>query len=145
LSPYNFLFYDVIFCIFNSFIYTLIIYPLIINLPNYNNKFNEQEENKFYFSNNYLRIITIFIGQSLKFYIYFFLTLILLFIYYIINAYTIYNFSPFLFILIEAFLPIDNDFIAAIFKHIPDDKIISLLKKIEYLKLFLFFFKYIGQ
>ena len=72
LSPYNFLFYDGIFCIFNSFIYALVIYPLVINLPNYNNELDEQKENDHYFSNNYLQIITIFIGQSLKFYIYFF-------------------------------------------------------------------------
>ena len=138
LSPYNFLFYDGIFCIFNSFIYTLVIYPVVINLPNYNNKFNEQEGNEYYFSNNYLQIIKIFIGQNLEFYIYFFLILILLFVYYIINAYTIYNFSPYLFILLEAFLPIDNDFIAVITKHIPDDKIIkrTIIQSIGYLILF---------
>ena len=112
LSPYNFLFYDGIFCIFNSFIYTLVIYPLIINLPNYNKNLEEEKENEHYFNNNYLQIFAIFIGQNWQFYIYFLLIIILLFVYYIINSFTIYNFSPYLFILIEAFLPIDNDFIA---------------------------------
>ena len=140
LSPYNFLFYDGIFCIFNSFIYSLVIYPLIINLPNYNKKLDEQKENDYYFSYNYLQIITIFIGQSLNFYIYFFLILILLFVYYIINSYTIYNFSPYLFILLEAFLPIDNDFIPIILNQNVDDeqKIIkrTIIQSIGYLILF---------
>ena len=114
LSPYNFIFIDGIFYIFNSFIYTLVIYPLVINLPNINKNLEEQEENEHYFSNNYLQIITILIGQKWQFYIYFLLIIILLFIYYILNTFTIYYFSPYLFILIEAFLPIDNDFIALI-------------------------------
>ena len=139
LSPYNFLFLDGIFCIFNSFIYTLVIYPLVINFPNYNNKLDEQIENDNYFSNNYLHIFTIFIGQSLDFYIYFFLNIIFLFIYYILNSYTIYNFSPYLFILIEAFLPIDNDFILLILKQIGDrEKIIkrTIIQSIGYFILF---------
>jgi uncharacterized membrane protein len=138
-SPYNFLFIDGIFCIFNSFIYTLVIYPLVINLPNYNNNLEEQKENDHYFSNNYLQIITIFIGQNWQFYIYFLLMIILLFIYYIINSYTIYNFSPYLFILVEAFLPIDNDFIALFFKQIYyKDRIIkrTIIQSIGYLILF---------
>ena len=138
-SPYNFLFIDGIFCILNSFIYTLVIYPLVINLPNFNNILNEQSENEHYFSNNYLQIFAIFIGQSLEFYIYFFIIIILLFIYYIINSYTIYNFSPYLFILIEAFLPIDNDLILLILKQIGDkDKIIkrTIIQSIGYLILF---------
>ena len=138
-SPYNFLFIDGIFCIFNSFIFTLVIYPLVINLPNYNNELDEQNENAHYFSNNYLQIFSIFIGQSSEFYIYFFLIIILLFIYYIINLYTIYNFSPYLFILIEAFLPIDTDFIVLIFKQIGDEyKIIkrTIIQSIGYLILF---------
>ena len=61
LSPYNFLFYDGIFCIFNSFLLTLVIYPLVIKLQNYNRYLDEAEENEHYFSNNYQQIITIFI------------------------------------------------------------------------------------
>ena len=139
LSPYNFLFYDGIFCIFNSFIYTLVIYPLIINLPNMNNNLEEQKENEHYFSNNYLQILTIFIEQNWQFYIYFLLIMLLLFVYYIINSYTIYNFSPYLFILIEAFLPIDNDFIAIFLKQMPDkERIINrtIIQSIGYLILF---------
>jgi uncharacterized membrane protein len=140
LSPYNFVFIDGIFCIFNSFIYTLIIYPLVINLPNPNKNLQEQEENEHYFSNNYLQIITIFIGQKWQFYIYFLLIIILLFIYYILNTFTIYYFSPYLFILIEAFLPIDNDFIALILGLIGDkERIIkrTIIQSIGYLILFI--------
>ena len=141
LSPYNFLFYDGIFCIFNSFIYTLVIYPLVINLPNYNKKLTEEKENEHYFRNNYLEIITIFIGQNWQFYIYFFLNIILLFAYYILYSYTIYYFSPYLFILIEAFLPLDSDFITLILEQFEDkdkDRIIkrTIIQSIGYLILF---------
>ena len=139
-SPYNFLFIDGIFCIFNSFIYTLVIYPLVINLPNLNKNLEELEENEHYFSNNFLQIITIFIEQNWQFYIYFFLIIILLFIYYVINTYTIYYFSPYIFILLEALLPIDNDFIALLFKTLPDkEKIIkrTIIQSIGYLILFI--------
>ena len=139
-SPYNFLFIDGIFCIFNSFIYTLVMYPLVITLPNMNKNLDEQIENENYFSNNFLQVIKIFIGQNMKFYIYFFLIIILLFIYYIINTYTIYYFSPFIFILLEALLPIDNDFIALFFKFLPEkEKIIkrTIIQSIGYLILFI--------
>ena len=63
-----------------------------------------------------------------------------MFIYYIINSYTIYNFSPYLFILLEAFLPIDNDFIPIILKQNMEDKekIIkrTIFQSIGYLILF---------
>ena len=137
LSPYYFLFYDGIFCILNSFIFTLVIYPLQLNLPNYNIKLEEEEENEFYFSNNYLQIITIFIGHSWNFYIYFLLMIILLFVYYIIKTYTLFNFSPYIFILVETFLPIDNDFISVILKQniFNEEKIIkrTIIQSIGYL------------
>ena len=141
LTPYYFLFYDGIFCILNSFICTLVLYPLQLHLPNYNDFLDEKEENKLYFSNNYLQIITIFIGQSWKFYIYFLLMIILLFVYYIIKTYTLFNFSPYLFILVETFLPIDNDFIyLVILKGNANDKekIIkrTIIQSIGYLILF---------
>ena len=125
LSPYNFLFYDGIFCIFNSFLLTLIIYPLVINLPNNNRYLDEVKENEHYFSNNYLQIITIFIGQNWQFYIYFLLMIILLLVYYVINSYTIYNFSPYLFILLESILPIDND----LFENNNEEKKEKIIKR----------------
>ena len=98
LSPYIFLFYDGIFCIINSIICTLIFYILVINIPDVNPKIDIAEENNKYFSNNFLQIFTIFIGQEWEFYLYFFLSFIISFFYYVINALTIYNYSPYLFI-----------------------------------------------
>ena len=84
---------------------------MIINLPDRNKIINKSEENNKYFSNNFLEIITIFIGQKSGFYIYFFSSFILSFFYYIVNTLIIYNYSPYLIILVEAFLPIDTDII----------------------------------
>ena len=135
LSPYNFLFYDGIFCIFNSFIYTLVIYPLAINLPNNNYKLDEQKQNEYYFSNNYLQIAIMFIGQDWQFYIYFLLMTIFLYIYYALNSLTIYNFSPNLFILIESFLFLDNDIFSLIFKKDIEENVIKriIIQTIGYL------------
>ena len=72
LSPYVFLFYNGIFCIFISFIITILQYPMIINLPDRNINIDKSEENNKYFSNNFLEIIKIFIGKKSKFYIFFF-------------------------------------------------------------------------
>ena len=117
-SPYIFLFYDGIFCIINSFICILIEWPILINIPDKNND-NEKAplkgENDHYFKNNFLEIFTLFQDQNGKFFIYFFLSFIFSFFYYIINALTIYNFSPYLIIVLEALLPIDNDIIPYFF------------------------------
>ena len=117
-SPYIFLFYDGIFCIINSFICILIEWPILINIPDKNND-NEKAplkgENDHYFKNNFLEIFTLFQDQNGKFFIYFFLSFIFSFFYYIINALTIYNFSPYLIIVLEALLPIDNDIIPFFF------------------------------
>ena len=122
LSPYIFLFYDGIFCIINSFICILLEYVIVINIKDDNNsKLNGQNDN--YFSNNYAGIFTIFVGQNSDFYIYFFLSFILSFFYYIINALTIYNYSPYLFIILESFLPIDNDFISLLLKEEEDKEL----------------------
>ena len=143
LSPYIFLFYDGIFCIINSIIYTLLSYFFVINLPNLNTQLDEDKENQNYFKNNFLGILTFFNGQDSKFYIYFFISLILSFIYNIINVLAIYNFSPFLFILIETLLPIDDDFIFLIFENRNDineqkEKIIkrTIIQSIGYIILF---------
>jgi len=109
LSPYVFLFYDGIFCIINSFIVILLEWPILININDENEKLKGENDN--YLKNNYLEIFTIFLEQSKDFYIYFFLSFILQYFYYIINVLTIYNFSPFFIVVLEACLPIDNDFI----------------------------------
>ena len=111
LSPYVFLFYNGLFCIIISFIFTFIQYPMIINLPDRNKIIDKSEENNKYFSNNFLEIIKIFIGQKSGFYIYFFSSFVFSFFYYIVNTLIIFNYSPYLIILIEALLPIDTDII----------------------------------
>ena len=133
LSPYVFLFYDGIFNIINSILLILLQYIVIINLPDQNKNINSSEENDHYFSNNFCQIINIFIGQELKFYIYFFLSFIFSFFYYIIYILVIFNNSPFLIIVIEAFLPIDTDIIEIIFGS---DKEYIILGKNKMLKRF---------
>ena len=113
LSPYVFLFYDGIFCIINSFIVILLEWPILVNIPDKNDKLKGENDN--YLKNNYLEIFTIFIEQSKNFYIYFFLSFILQYFYYIINVLTLYNFSPFFIVVLEACLPLDNDFISILF------------------------------
>ena len=116
-SPYVFLFYDGIFCIINSFICILIEWPIVVNIPDKNNDDDGKlkGQNAHYFKNNFLEIFTLFQDQNKKFFIYFFLTFFLYFFYYMINVLTIYNFSPFFIIVLEALLPIDNDIIPYFF------------------------------
>ena len=115
LSPYFFLFYDGIFNIFNSILLILLQYPIIINLPDHNKNIdNISDENDKYFYNNFVRIIKMLIGQTKSFYKYFFLAFIFSFFYYILYTLVIFNNSPFLIILIEAFLPLDSDIIKII-------------------------------
>ena len=124
LSPYFFLLYDGIFNIFNSILLILLQYPIIINLPDHNKNIdNISDENDKYFYNNFVRIRKILIGQSKSFYKYFFLAFIFSFFYYILYTLVIFNNSPFLIILIEAFLPLDSDII----------KIILHAKNIDYI------------
>ena len=110
ISPYLFLFYEGIFCIINSVICILLEYLIVINLPDDPLK----NEDKNYFINNFLEIITIFLNQEKEkghFYIYFFLMFILSFVYYILSTLSIYNFTPYLIIIVETCLPIDTDMI----------------------------------
>jgi hypothetical protein len=116
-SPYIFIFYEGLFSILTSLLVALLIYPLIINLPDYNVNINIEEENEKYFYNNYFGIINFLIGQNFAFYIFFFMSFILSFIYYILSALTIYNYSPYLLILVDSFLPIDGDIIFIILKR----------------------------
>jgi len=89
-------------------------YVIVINLPDH----FEEEKNIHpdYFANNYLGIFTIFKGQEKNFYIYFCIIFILLFVYYIINALTIFNFNLYLIIIVETCLPIDTDMIEIFYK-----------------------------
>ena len=113
LSPYIFLLFDGIFNIINSIFLILFQYIILIKLPGlYNNDINNSDKNDNYFSNNFYQIINIFIEQEKEFYIYFFLSFIFSFFYYIIYTLVIFNNSPFLIILIEAFLPLDSDVIS---------------------------------
>ena len=106
-SPYSFLFYNGIFNIINSFIYISLEYFIVEKLP----IISESDYEGSYFSVNFLGIFTLLKGQEFSFYIYFFLAFIVLFTYYILTALTIYNFSPYLIIIVETCLPIDNDMI----------------------------------
>ena len=83
---------------------------MIINLPDRNTIITTSEENNKYFSNNFLEIIKIFIGQKSRFYI-FFSSFIFSFFYYIIKTLIINNYSPYVIILVEDILPLDNDII----------------------------------
>jgi hypothetical protein len=128
LSPYIFLFCDGIFCILNAIIITLLQWGMIINLPDYNMYIKSSIENDKYFSNNFLQIFKIFSGQEFRFYLFFFLSFILSIFYYIINTLILFNYSPFLIILVEALLPLDSDIIKIIF-HDENDYIIKNKRK----------------
>ena len=97
ITPYNFLFYDGIFCIINSFILVLLEYPIISNI-------NDTLPNNF-FKSNYYEIFGIFIGQEWEFYLYFFLSFIASFCYFVFNILTLYNFSPYLNVLTDFLTP----------------------------------------
>ena len=114
LSPYIFLLYDGIFNIINSILLILLQYIIVVNLPAQYDDLHSSNEDINYFSYNFVQIIKILIGQESKFYKYFFLSFIFTFFYHIIYTLTIFNNSPFLIIVIEAFLPLDNDIIKII-------------------------------
>ena len=120
MSPYLFLFYNGIFNIVNSFIYILLEYVIVVHLPYDPNKENDYKGN--YFEENYLGIFKLLKGQKGEFYAYFAIIFILLFFYYIITALTIYNFNPYLIIIVETCLPIDNDMIDLLYKEKVNNK-----------------------
>ena len=114
MSPYLFLFYNGIFNIVNSFIYILLEYVIVVHLPSPSNTEADYKGN--YFEENYLGIFKLLKGQESEFYVYFAIIFILLFFYYIITALTIYNFNPYLIIIVETCLPIDTDMIERFYK-----------------------------
>ena len=109
LSPYVFLFYDGIFCIINSFICILLEWPIVVNISDPNLQLKGENHN--YIKNNFLEIFTLFKDQNRDFFIFFFVSFILSFFYNIVYVLTIYNFSPYLIVALEACLPIDNDIV----------------------------------
>ena len=129
ISPYTFLFYEGIFNILNSLLCTLLVYPLVIKLPDYNINIDKDKENKNYFINNYIDIFTFLLRKDRNFYIFFSLSFCFSFIYYILNVLTIYNYSPFLFILLESFLPIDEDVLLIVFDKSKDFIIDNVIKR----------------
>ena len=140
-SPYVFLFYDGIFCIINSFICILIEWQIIVNIPDKNDEL--KGENNHFFKNNFLEIFTLFQDQNKNFFIYFFLSFIFSFFYYIIYVLTIYNFSPYLIIVLEALLPIDNDIIPIFLdkdKEVKDEDKILKRTYIQFIGYIILFF-----
>ena len=105
ITPYNFLFYDGIFCIINSLICVLLEYVVVINIKDSDYNYKLQNENENYFINNYYEIINIFIDQDSKFYLYFFLSMIAAFSYFIFNILTLFYFSPYLNVLTDFLTP----------------------------------------
>ena len=106
LSPYLLLFYDGVFCIIISILLVLLEYFIVPELP----EAESEKVHKFkFFEENFVEIITIFKEQPAKFYLLFFLSMILTFLYYISNIHILYHYSPFFNILFELIFPIDSD------------------------------------
>ena len=102
ISPLNFLLYEGIFCIINSFICILLEYIFVINIIDDG---AIEKENDNYFSNNFGEIFGIFRGKDWKFYIYFFIAFFASFSYFICNVFTIFHFSPYLNVLTDFLTP----------------------------------------
>ena len=117
LSPYYILFYDGIFCIIISAIITCLEYFIVPMLPTV----PDEEEGKGFFYNNFVEIITIFKGKETDFYVVFFISMIFSFCYYISNIFIIYNYSPFVNIIVELVSPIDSDILDCYVFHTESD------------------------
>ena len=131
VSPYNFLFYDGIFCLINSFIVALIFeYPIVMNIKD--SKYNKLliNENNNYFSNNLFEIITMFKEQDSLFYISFSLAFVSSFGYFIFNALTIFHFSPYLNVLTDFITPLLYDILNYCF--LDDDRNSNNIKRYIY-------------
>ena len=114
LTPYILLFYDGLFCIIISIFITLIEYFIVPHIPKVD---YEKEYKTDYFYCNFVEIFTIFWNQDNKFYGLFFTSMILPFFYYISYIFTVYNYSPFLTILIDTILPVDSDVLDCVIFH----------------------------
>ena len=105
ISPYNFLLYDGIFCVINSFLCPFLEYPFVKKIKDVNNNPKIEGENDNYFENNFYEIINLFKGKNFLFYLSFILSFLASFGYFICNASTIFYFSPYLNVLTDFLTP----------------------------------------
>lgn len=105
ISPYNFLLYDGIFCIINSFLCPLLEYPFVTKIDDIENNENIKGENDKFFENHFYGIIEVFKDKKFFFYISFIFTFLASFGYFICNASTIFYFSPYLNVLTDFLTP----------------------------------------
>ena len=130
ISPYNFLLYDGIFCVFNSLLCPFLEYPFVTKIDDANNNPGIKGENDNYFKNNFFEIIKIFKGKNFVFYLSFILSFLASFGYFICNVSTIFYFSPYLNVLTDFVTP----FLLYLFSFffLKEDK-----QKEKYIRLFL--------
>ena len=122
IDPYNFLFYDGLFCIFNLIaICPFLEYYFVINIDDEKENEKLKGENDNYFRNNYNGIFQIFDDQDWKFYISFCISFIASFFYFIFNVVTIFYFSPYLNVLTDFLTPFLLNILDFIFVN-NDDK-----------------------
>ena len=122
IDPYNFLFYDGLFCIVNLIaICPFLEYYFVINIDDEKENEKLKGENDNYFRNNYNGIFQIFDDQDWKFYISFCISFIASFFYFIFNVVTIFYFSPYLNVLTDFLTPFLLNILDFIFVN-NDDK-----------------------
>ena len=129
MSVTMFLFYDGIFCIVNLLILTLFEYLPVIFIEK---KIDKKENVNFidFLNFNYLGIFKIFKEQSWKFLLFFFLTLIASFFYFVLNVLTIYCFSPYLNVLTDFITPFLTLILTYFFLTEPKEKTEELRKRV---------------
>ena len=115
LTPYNFLFYDGIFCLINTLLCPFFEYIFVLFIEEKNNNF------KYYLNKNYQGLYQIFIGKEWLFYLSFFIAFIASFLYFIFNVLTIYNFSPYLNVLTDFLTPFLLNILTFIFFNDSDN------------------------
>lgn len=103
IEAYNLLFYDGLFCILNTFICVLIEYQFVLLMKDVDG--DESYNFHDYFVKNCSGIIYIFFGKDWQFYLYFTLTLIASFCYFVFNILTLFHFSPWLNVLTDFLTP----------------------------------------
>ena len=122
IDPYNFLFYDGLFCIANLLlICPFLEYYVVTNIDDDDKNSKLLGENDHYFRNNYLGIFEIFKNQDWKFSISFCISFIASFFYFIFNVITIFYFSPYLNVLTDFLTPFLLNILDFIFNN-NDDK-----------------------
>ena len=122
ISPYNFLFYDGIFCVTNSFLCPFLEYPFVTKIDDVDKNPKIKGENDHYFKNNFSEIIKIFKVNNFVFYLSFILSFLASFGYFICNASTIFYFSPYLNVLTDFVTPFLLYLFSFIFLNEDDNK-----------------------